>query len=198
MSKKIFEENVPSKQIELLNQLKHYKISKLVRYSWLPPEEAAKEWSIPLSSVFCLTAGPLLITLETNLVIGFSSLPREASITVWLEKTEKGEQDVDISIENDGELYPIDACDPIYSEKSICEVLNKQVNSIKILKKKPENILLAQLPCEAGLVMEFEGLTLTTKLLLSHGLHDNSDDFAIIFNDEIPQNMLNQLQEVIV
>ncbi|OYD88962.1 hypothetical protein CDG77_20910 [Nostoc sp. 'Peltigera membranacea cyanobiont' 213] len=193
MSNNKFKEYVPSVQTKLLTQIKKHKISKLVRYSWLSPEEASKEWDIPRSSVFRLTAGTLLITLETNLIVGFSSLPEKASITVWLEKTEEGEQDKETSIINDDELYSIDSCDQVYSEQSICELLNRQVRTIKILKKEPENILLAQLPCEAGLLIEFNN---GTELVLSHGLHDNSDDFAIIFKHEIRPDILDKLQEI--
>lgn len=193
MSNNKFKEDVPSAQIELLTQLKHYRISKLVRYSWLTPEEASKEWGIPQLSVFRLTAGPLLITLESNLVLGFSSLPEKASVTLWIEETEDGERAEEASILNDEELYSIDSCDPVYSEQSICKLLNKYVTSIKILKREPENILLAQVPCEAGLLIKFDD---DTELVLSHGLHDNSDDFAIIFKQEVLRKFSSNLQEV--
>ncbi len=193
MSSNKFKEDVSSVQLELLTQIKQHRISNLVRYGWLPPEEASKEWGIPLSSVFRLTAGPLLIILESNLIIGFSSLPEKASVTLWLEQTEEGERDEELSILNDEELYPIDLCDPVYSEQPICELLNRQVRTIKILKKEPENVLLAQLPCEAGLLIEFDN---GTELVFSHGLHDNSDDFAIIFKNEIGQDILDKLQEI--
>lgn len=193
MSSNKFKEDVPSAQLQLLTQLQHYKVSKLVRYSWLSPEAAAKEWGMPQSSVFRFTAGPLLITLESNLVLGFSSLPEKASITLWIEETEAGERDEATSILNDEELYPVDACDPVFSEPSICKLLNKRVISIKILKKEPENILLAQVPCEAGLLITFDD---NTELVLSHGLHDNSDDFAIIYQQEILPNLSSNLQEI--
>jgi hypothetical protein len=187
-----FSEDVPSAQRELLNAIKQHPISQLVRHSWLPPQDASQKWHIEPASVFRLTAGPLLITLESSLVIGCASLPEKASVTLWLEQTEDGQRDAASSLIDDADQHQIAACDPIYSERMICDLLGKQVTSIGILKKRPANALLAQLPCEVGVLLRFDH----GSLVLAHGIHDNSDDFAILFERDISSDVLKELDEI--
>lgn len=188
-----FEEGIPSDQVELISKLKNNRIRNLVRYSWLPPKEAVEEWDILPSLIFRRTSGPLLVMLESGLVIGFASLPEKASVTLWLEEGENGVRGVRESISTDSELFPVNADDSVYSEKLISQLIGDQVVSVKLLKLKTKDILLEQVPREVGLELVFsQGV----ELVMSHGLHDNSDDFAIIFKDEILQEISVNLQEI--
>lgn len=189
----LYEEDVPSKQIELLNRLKNNKVCRITRYSWLLASQAMEEWSIPASLVFRLTSGPLLLTLESGLTVGFASLPEKTSVTVWLEKADENDQKYGVISEDSSDLFPVEACDSNYSEASICQLVGKQITSIQIIKKVPENLLVAQTPCEAGLIIGFEN---GDELVLSHGLHNNSDDFAIIFRQEILRSNIEGLQNI--
>jgi len=49
------------------------------------------------------------------------------------------------------------------------------------------------LPCEAGVVLHFDN---GGELILSHGLHDDSDVFSVIARDQIRPSLLPQLSEV--
>ncbi|MEG4633669.1 hypothetical protein QUB56_29520 [Microcoleus sp. AR_TQ3_B6] len=194
-SNKYFEEDVPSQRLNLINQIKNHKILRLVRYSTLSPEDAAGPYEIPHSSLFRLTNGPLLMTLESGLTIGFASLPELVSITLWVEETESGEHGDEIVISEDSTLLSIDSCDPVYSEKSICQLIGKQVVRIKLLKRRPKSARVASRPCEAGIIFEVEG---GFEFILSHGLHNYSDDFAIIYKHELLPYFMEEIEEIII
>jgi len=121
------------------------------------------------------------MTLESGVTIGFASLPQLVSITLWVEETESGEQGNEGRVSEDNKLFPIDSCDPVYSEKPICQLIGKQVIKIKILKRRPKSARVASYPCEAGIIFETED---GFEFVLSHGLHNYSDDFAIIYKPE--------------
>lgn len=73
--------------MEVLDRIVNHTELKLVCCSWFRPEQVVQEWNIPASSVFNFSAGPLVVTLETGLVVGFASIPEKASMTVWVEET---------------------------------------------------------------------------------------------------------------
>jgi hypothetical protein len=186
-------EKIPSNNSELLKKILGSRVSKMTRYSWYQSQEAAKEiaeeiaegigniYDNPESSVFRRTTGALVISFESGLDVGFSSIDSLASISVWEDEHD-----------DDDELFPIDACDPIYSEDSIRQQIGKKIVEISILKRKHESPLYFGLPCEAGLVLKFEN---NFELIMSHNLSDNND-FSVIFRSEIPSEMLEQIQEI--
>lgn len=194
-SNKYFEEDVPSQRLNLINQIKNHKILRLVRYFTRSPEEATRVHEIPHSSLFRLINGPLLMTLESGLTIGFMSLPELVSIILWVEETESGEHGDEILVSEDSKLFSIDSCDPVYSEKSICQLIGKQVVRIKLLKRRPKSARVASRPCEAGIIFEVEG---GFEFILSHGLHNYSDDFAIIYKHELLPYFMEEIEEIII
>jgi hypothetical protein len=189
------EKNLPSNNLAILTTLKCSKVSKLTRYSWWTPEESAKECEIPQPSVFCLTAGPILITLESGLVIGFASFPGLASVTMWIEETDESKRDKTTSVTDDNELYPIDAVDPIYSNELIGQLIGKKIVAIKVLQRDKGTSRMQALPREYGVILEFDN---GSELVMSHGLHDNSDTFSVIFRNQIQPDIVKDLREMIV
>lgn len=194
-SNKHFEEGIPSQKFDLIDEIKNHKMLKLVRYSTRSPEEATRIYKIPHSSLFRLTSGPLLMTLESGLTIGFASLPELVSITLWVEETESGEHGDELLVSQDSKLFSIDSCDPFYSENSLCQLIGKQVIRIKILKRRPKSARVASRPCEAGIFFEIES---GFGFVLSHGLHGYLGDFAIIYKHEILPNFLKEIEEIII
>jgi hypothetical protein len=91
----LFEGSIPSLRTNLLKGLKHHKVSSLVRYSWDPPngivEILKEDFDALLSSVFRRSYGPILITLESGLILGFGEEPSEDSVIVWVERSEDGQ-----------------------------------------------------------------------------------------------------------
>jgi hypothetical protein len=180
----------PSNRRELIGSILKNKVSRMVRYSWCNAQEAAEEieemYDAKPKSTFRRTVGALVITLESGLNLGFSSQDSIACITVWEANYSDFEDD------EDDDFFLIDACDELYSEREICQLIGKQVTEVSILKRKPQSALYVGLPCEAGLVLKFED---SSELIMSHDLSDNMDNFSIVFRDEIPSEILKTIQE---
>ena len=189
----IFEENIPTKHREIISKLINKKARKIIRYSWEPPKIAMEKWDIPESYVFNFTEGPLLLTLETGLVVGFHSQSSLASVTVWIEETEDKKSGKEVKIADDRELFPIDSCDITYSPKEFQSIIGQEIVSIKLLKRDPENAILEGLPREAGLLLKFKN---NIEMVLSHGLHDYCDDFSVLLKSQILPEILPQLTEL--
>jgi hypothetical protein len=196
MQTDVLKSDILSSQLNLLKELKNSKVKNLVRYSWNPPEEVKKEledrFHISASSVFRRTAGSLLITLESGIILGFAYNPSQASVTAWIEQTEDGVKRIKNSTIDDDDLYPIDASDAIYSEKIIKGMVGSTVKSVSILKREDPDWS-REVPGEVGLVFNFED---GSEFIASLNLSENIDDFAIIFRDEIDPEILDQLQEI--
>ncbi len=182
----LYSEDIPSRRIELLEAVCGYTIAKMIRFSWYPVDEAIEEYEIDKSDVFSLTAGPLLIYFNSGLVIGVSSNPSLNSVVLWVEKNEIGEA-VDDPTELDDELFPIEA------DNDWIKFAGKTIASFKILRKKIISAKLAELPNEVGLLIEIND---GNQFILSHGLHDNSDDFSVITKKQIDPGLMDQIDEL--
>ncbi len=185
-------EAVPSQRKAILQSLEGAVVTDLTRYSWWPAEEAAPKLRIPPSLVFSLTAGPLLATFDSGLVLGFGSQPSLISVTVWLEKGAGGLSAGD-QIMDDRELYPVNATDPVYSSEPIREMVRRRVLSVTVIKRRAARATWTAQPREVGLVLHFEN---GSELIASHGLHDDSDDFSVITRSQISAKLLGQLDEL--
>jgi hypothetical protein len=183
MSIPLYPEDIPSRRIKLIEAACVYKIEKMVRFSWCPVDEAIKEYEIDKTDVFSLTAGPLLIYLNSGLVIGVSSNPSLNSVVLWVEKNENGDA-VDDPTELDDELFPVEA------DNDWIKFAGKTIASFKILRKKVDSAKLAELPNEVGVIIEMND---GNHFILSHGLHDNSDDFSVITKKQIDPELMDQI-----
>jgi hypothetical protein len=169
-SSNFFKSDIPSVRVDLLKKLKTRKVRNLVRYSYEPPDEMAKQieedLNIPASSLFRRGLGCLLITLETGLVLGFSEKPSEGSVTIWVEQTEDGHKSTEESILDDNDLYPIDALDRIYSEEFIYNLVGEKIISVSILR---DNDLynIRGVSGEVGIILKFQN---DSELLISRNL----------------------------
>lgn len=181
---------IPSACITLLQIIKNEKLSKLIRFSWWESEESAEQCEITQGEVFSLTAGPLLLYFESGLVIGASSNPSLNSIVLWVEKDKTGYRK-DEPIEIDTELYPVDAEDKIYSTPYWAQIVGQKIKKVNIIKRDPYNALYEELPNEVGLEIVMEN---DTKFILSHGLHDDSDDFSVLTTSQLEVDLLPSLK----
>ena len=187
MKTPILAENIPSKLSKLLNSLIGRKLERLTRYSWYSEGEAIKEYKISKEEVFSLTAGPILIYFEDGLVIGASSNPSLNSVVIWVEKNEDNDCSDEL-IENDNELFPIDA----KNQRNFWScLLGQSIVALNIIKRNTNNPKMTELPNEVGL---FILMSNGYKFILSHGLHDNSDDFSVIQEKQINEELLHQLK----
>jgi len=179
------EEDIPSRRQDLLISMRSGPIVRMTRYSWYPKEAVISQDNLRPDFVFSRAAGPLLITLESGLVIGASSQPSLMSVTLWLDHPPR--------TSSDPELHPIEANDPQFSEPGFAQMLGKRADAIVILTRDAENAKWESRPREVGVLLSFEG---APELILSHGLHDNSDDFAVLMRKDVSSSLWPRLHEV--
>lgn len=179
------QEDIPSRQQDLLKVVRGASVTRMTRYSWSPKQTAAIERAIRPELVFSRTAGPLLITLENGVVIGAASQPSLISVTLW--------RDEPPHTRCDPELDAIEADDPYFSEAGFARMLGKRVMAVGILTRDPENAKWEPLPREVGVVLMFEN---APEAILAHGLHDNSDDFAVLMRNDVDPSLWPRLHEV--
>ncbi|MGW8501504.1 hypothetical protein [Streptomyces sp. CLCI03] len=184
-----FREAVPLVHCDLLLGLIGQQVERLVRWSWWPPAKAAEELELKPSAVFSRTAGPLLVTFDSGTVVGFASSSELHSVTVWLESS------AGTPVEQDEGLHPVDGCDPVYSDTSTCHVRGRRLASMTLLHQRSDSVLMQQRPCQAGLLLTFDG---GSELLLSHGLHDGSDSFAVIGRDDIASRIAPYVRPLVL
>jgi hypothetical protein len=183
-------EDVPVARRQLLVGVLGQQVDRLVRYSWWPPVQAMRECQVPPEAVFGRTAGPLLVGFANGTVVGFASQPALVSVTLWSERVPGG---LPGELEHDGDLYPIDGCDPVYARASFRRIVGRRLTAVNVLYRLSSSVRMSSQPCQAGVVLTVDD---GSELLLVHGLHDDSDDFAVIDRQEIHQAVAAQLREV--
>jgi hypothetical protein len=176
--------DVPSHRKELLASIVGDSIQDLVRYSWWSSAEDGAECGIlKESDFFSLGPGPLLIKLKSGRSIGFSDDSSNNSLLVWMEADGHGNE-VPNPLAQDSDLNEIKVNNSRFNAKTWTNLLNKTIFDVVILRQKTTEAKYADLANEAGVVIVLEG---DEHVVLSHGLHDNSDDFALIkLNDILP------------
>ncbi|MBF6033711.1 hypothetical protein H8F23_10655 [Pseudomonas sp. P155] len=166
---------IPSTTIELLRRLTGKRVSKLVRYSWWPASGVSAECGIEDELAFSLTAGPLAVYFEDGVILGFSSDPSLNSVIVWDEAARVAGQGP-ASLDSDEELFAICGSGR-FSTVFWRRLIGSCVSNVTILKRVRMNAVESQRPSEVGLRFSFSG---GKSFVVSHGLHDNSDDFSVL------------------
>ncbi len=192
---KLFEERIVSQQRDLLLRMVNRKITRMVRHSWWPAEEALSQIGGADSRLlFSLTAGPLTIELDSGLILGFGSRPSEASVSVWLERDETGrERPSEHSTLRDPELHPIDVMESRFSEPQLANCVGREIQSVKLLRLRTTSALLEYLARHVGVVIQCDQ---GGSIILSHGLHDGSDDFSVLLPQRIAPDLVKDLEEL--
>ncbi|MEH1801811.1 MAG: hypothetical protein V7L13_22125 [Nostoc sp.] len=188
----LYTSDIASNRSQVLDSLKGLTILNLTRYSWEPPDRAVLEYGIEAKEVFSLTAGCLIMRFDSGLVIGYGSQPSKNSVTIWIEKNEAGETIEELA-EEDKKLYPVDARDAVYSNNFWARFVGQRISNITILKRSYSSALYADTANEIGLLFEVEN---GSRFIASHGLHDDSDDFSVIQESQIDNEIRNQIQRL--
>jgi len=186
-------EDIPSAHLDILAKLRGDRLTKMVRYSWLAPQEAAIELHLEPPLVFCRTVGPLVMSFASGLVVGFASLEERASVTLWVEAEDAERQDRTDTTIDGPDLYPIDATDHRYSESWLHELIRQQVEFIFLLTRDPIGAKDGDLPREVGLLFSFAN---GQELILSHQLHEGSESFAIVRGEDIQSRWIIRGEDI--
>ncbi len=188
------QEDIPSAHLDILEKLRGDRLAKMMRYSWLSPQEAVIDLHLDPPLVFRRTIGPLIMSFASGLVVGFASLEERASVTLWVEADDREHRDWMAATIDDPDRHPIDARDPGYSESWLQELIGQQVESIFVLTRDPIGAKDGDLPREVGLLFGFAN---GQELILSHQLHEGSESFAIVRGDEIQNRWIVRGTEIL-
>ncbi|MEG3972996.1 MULTISPECIES: hypothetical protein [unclassified Microcoleus] len=196
-----FQRDILSNRLNILSRIKGCKIVKMVRFRGTPPAihfNRCDERSP--SAEFSRGDGPILMTLDSGLVVGIGYITEKISLSLWIERTEAGEQRKGArpSVENptqflpiaeNPELFPIDSRDPIFSDSKIARFFGKRIVKITLVKKEITDIKQSSyapkvlyLPKEVGLILELET---GFELVFSRGLDGGSGHIEIVNKEEI-------------
>lgn len=171
----------PSELFDLLSTFIDARVIDLVRYSWWPADEVAAECNIENNQVFSLTAGPLGIVFENDRILGLASDPSINSVVVWDESFRRTIS-LSSALDKDDELFSISAQDEVYAAPFWRQVVGSNLTKLTILKCRAMSTKESDLPSELGLRFQLRnGLS----FVVSHGLHNGSDDFSVLEESQL-------------
>ena len=185
-----FQGDILSQRLNILSRIKDRKIVKLVRFQLVPPAIGFSKCKHSPSKEFSHGSGPILMTLDSGLVVGIAYIIEKISLSLWIDRTETGEPRKGARpIAERSELFPIDSRDPIFSNSKINLILGKKINKITLAKKEITDIEQSNylykalsLPKEIGLILELET---EFELIFSGGLDGITGGVNIIEKNEI-------------
>lgn len=180
--------NVPSKSTNLLRGCLGKRILRLVRYSWWPAQEVAGECGVRDEQAFSLTAGPLAVYFEGGTILGLGSEPSLNSVIVWDEGSRHASHDPS-AMERDKELFAI-ADDGRFAASGWRHFNGQILSELVILKRLDLNAKEQMRPSEGGLCFRCQD---GTSFIASHGLHNNTDDFSVLEESQLPGKGLKEV-----
>jgi hypothetical protein len=120
--------------------------------------------------------GSLAIELDSGLILGVASDMKRNSVVVWIRQ--------------DMPAPAADFADPIW-----LDFIGATVTKITMLVRRPINVLFERLPNEVGLCFEMSS---GAQFVATHGLHNDTGDFAVIPRQAILDRLLPDLREVVI
>lgn len=171
---------IPSLRLGLLCAMLGCRITKMVRRSYWAPLEVLKLFHFKPSDLFSLTAGCLEISLDTGLICYVDSEPGLISVVVGSSRNDC----------DDG--WPIEAGDDQFCRAEFRDVIGEPITRLSILRRDSENPRWESRPREVGVVIALEN---GPQVLLSHGLHNDSDDFSVLIPSQVELSLRPRLTE---
>lgn len=187
-----FKSGLVSHHRALLFSLLGKRLTRMVRYSWLPAAEASAEYALPPQQLFGRTLGPLALVFESGLVIGAASEPAKNSVMVWAEEDGHGTTR-DGRLDQDRALYPISAADERYSEPRWASAASARIVGVQLLRRTGQSTTHDELPSQAAVRFDLDN---DDHFYLAHGLHNDSEEFAVLRCDEILDRIAPALRQV--
>ncbi|CBJ37742.1 protein of unknown function [Ralstonia solanacearum CMR15] len=179
---------VPSKASDFLRLFTGKRVARLVRYSWWPAEEVGAQCGIRDDQAFSLTAGPLAVEFEDGAILGLTSDPSLNSVIVWDEGARRAGHGSP-SLDTDDELFSI-AESGSFAGGGWRKFVGLSLDEFTILSRVAVSSKEGERPSEVGLRFKFVG---GASFVASHGLHDNSDDFSVLEESQLPEIALKEI-----
>ncbi len=167
------------------DQLKLWRGQKIVSMTRLlndDPESIPSLYDIPEEKIFSYFPAPLILELSNREKFGIQVNSAQASVMIC---------------ETDGmfdetDSIPVKFSDAKYAQEKYAHIDESPIENVSIFIRHPQNQKLASRAREAGIGITFMN---GKKLVLSCGLHDGSDTFSIIYAEEIPDRLKQELNE---
>ncbi|MCB9351317.1 MAG: hypothetical protein H6573_28025 [Lewinellaceae bacterium] len=184
---------IPSKSIDVLNLTLNSIIVKAVRLVDEPIEVLMSDYDIPETDIFSLAPGPLLLYLSNGGIVGLNSIPQLCSLLVWLERSTDGQCNPYTDLLADPLVFPVQMNHSDFSSEIFHDFTGRKIIGWKVFQEAPRTARFQDLPRESAVCLVMEG---GRELFFVHGLHDNSDDFAVIQWEGILPEFKNKLVPV--
>ena len=188
------EELPPLSVAPLLKQLVGTRVTSLVHYSWWPKEEVPRECECAKNASFSVTAGPLAVGFEDGTLLGVGDQDGLNSVTVWLVRWRGKVVRSPPTMDEDPDLFPIDARDPVYSTATFGDLVGRRLTALSVITLRGLGARYIVRPNEMGLCFSFEG---GGRMVASHDLHAPSADlFAVIDFNDLPESTRRNMYEI--
>lgn len=193
-----FDYGAPTSVPHVLDALLGAKVVRLTRYSYATGDDVVNDptysdLAIKSRDVFAYTAGPLLIELDSGVHVAADGNDTDwGSVILWFERDAQGNK-IENPLREDADFYPIDACDPVFSDSEACATIGRTIRSVIVLMGE-ENISRPKWPCESAvrLIMDNDH-----EIVLCHRLGGGVDfDFSVRTKSRIPSGYIENLKEV--
>lgn len=195
MDEHSFVKDIPARHKTLLRQLVGAKIQRFTRYLYDKPAAVPVLYGIPPHRVFSYFSAPVVLQVADGLAMGVDVDTREASLVVWVLRTQDGRINPTASLLPDPTLFPIECTDPDYSTTQIAALIGGVIDSVAVLECEPKNLTHALRARQVGIVL---GLRDGRSCILSCGLHNGSDDFSILFREDLNPDWQSKTTETLL
>ena len=116
------------------------------------------------------------------------------SVTVWLERWRGGGVRSRPAMDEDDDLFPIDARDPVFSNPTFGDLVGRRLKALSVIKPHEVRAKCVGRPNQMGLCFSFEG---GGRMVASHNLHaPSADTFAVIDFNAIPESVRRNMYEI--
>ena len=177
---------LPSQMTAKLAQWRGRSIVRMTRLLMDIPESIPSLYAIEATRVFRDFSAPLRIGLSDSTEFVLTVDTSQSSV-VLRDGSEADER-------RSSFRATLDATDPVYSDPGMAQATGVVTVSLGILVRPPKNLRHEKCARESLAL----GLASGRTLVFSCGLHDGSDDFAILYLDEIPPDLRAGLTSVAI
>lgn len=156
-------------------------VVRAARYVDEPDSELISTYGIQRAALFSHAPGPILIFMADGTVVGLNSDPSRCALIAWWERDSTGGENPHTVLLSDPTLRAIESSD-LRSSRPELRFDGRRIVGYRCYREQPRNALFERLPRESALLLRFDD---GGEIALVHGLHDDSDDFAVIAPQQI-------------
>lgn len=151
--------------LELLDRLPGHRLAKMVRGSEESPETIGDWYGLTPDLYFSLAPGPVFLTMEGGECLGLNSDPEKCTLIAWDAAINAGPHASPFHLEPPGD-FPSQG----------------RIRTVRLFREQPRNARFQSMDRFSALIITLED---GHEIAFVHGLHDDSDDFAVVEPTEI-------------